>query len=100
MCVCNTYHTDVKGVEQVKGQRSDQIHKEPGGGVVDADGAGIVHHLTGRAHVSRSEVQHDICRTSRKRITHQCYQENMHVRCRVSELSWCVKKRNKKITGF
>lgn len=94
MCMCDTYHTDVEGVEQVKGQSSDQIHKEPGGGVVNADGAGVVHHLTGGAHVGGSEVQHDICHTSHKCITHQCYKEDK--RCSVSELSLaCVQREDK-----
>lgn len=41
-----THHTDVEGVQEIKGQRCNQIHKQPGGGVVDADGAIIVHNLT------------------------------------------------------
>lgn len=70
-CVLNAYHADVEGIEQVKGQSGDQIHKEPGCGVVDADGAGIIHHLTGGADIGGSEVQHDICHTSHNCITHQ-----------------------------
>lgn len=90
VCVCDTYHTDVEGVEQVKGQSSDQIHKEPGGGVVNADGAGIVHHLTGGAHVGGSEVQHDICHAqththTHNCITHQRYKEGMNFRCSASD---------------
>lgn len=58
--VSETHHTDVEGVEQVKGQCGDQIHKQPGCDVVNADRAGVVHDLTGRAHVGGSEVQHDV----------------------------------------
>lgn len=68
VCVCEgereTYHTDIECIEQVKGQGSDQIHKQPGCDVVDADGAGVVHHLPRRAHVGGSEVQHDIWNTT------------------------------------
>lgn len=62
MCVwgCETHHTDIEGVQQVKGQGSDQIYKQPGCDVVNADGAGVVHNLTRRAHEGCSEVQHDI----------------------------------------
>lgn len=73
----NTYHTNVEGIKQVKGKSSDQIHKEPGCGIVNADGAGIVHHLTRGAHVGGSEVQHDICHTSHNCITHQRYKEDI-----------------------
>lgn len=59
--VCVTYHTDIEGIEQVKGQSGDQIHKQPGRDIVDANGAGVVHNLTGGAHVGGPEVQHDIC---------------------------------------
>lgn len=58
--LCDTHHADVEGVEQVEGQGGDQVYKEPGGDVVDADGAGVVNHLTGGAHVGGSKVQHDI----------------------------------------
>lgn len=68
VCVCEgergTYHTDIECIEQVKGQGSDQIHKQPGCDVVDADGAGVVHHLPRRAHVGGSEVQNDIWNTT------------------------------------
>ena len=47
VCVCEAHHTDVEGVEQVERQGSDQVHKQPGGDVVNADGAGIVHDLAG-----------------------------------------------------
>lgn len=57
---CYTHHTDVEGVEQVEGQGSNQVYKEPGGDVVDADGAGVVNHLPRGAHVGGSKVQHDI----------------------------------------
>ena len=88
MCVCvfDTYHADVEGVEQVKGQGSDQIHKEPGRGVVNADGAGIVHHLTGGADVGGSEVEHDICHTSHNCVTHPCDKEEMDVRWRAGDI--------------
>lgn len=69
-CIWNTYHTDVEGVEEVEGQSSDQVHKEPGCGVVDADGAGVVHHLAGGAHIGGSEVQHDICQALHRPIRH------------------------------
>lgn len=50
------YDGNVKGVKEVEGQRGHQIHKEPGGGVMDADGAGVVNHLSGLAHVGGAEV--------------------------------------------
>lgn len=59
-CTCDTYHADVEGVEQIEGQGGDQVHEEPRGDVVDADGAGVVNHLAGGAHVGGSKVQHDI----------------------------------------
>lgn len=55
------HHGDVEDVEQVEGQGGDQVDEEPGGHVVDADGAGLVHHLARVAHVRRSEIQGDIC---------------------------------------
>lgn len=58
-----THHTDIESVEQVKGQGGDQIHKQPGGDVVNADAAGVVHHLTRCAHEGGAEVQHDIWHT-------------------------------------
>lgn len=69
VCVC-THHADIEGVEQVKGQGGDQIHKQPGCDVVNADGAGVVHDLAGRAHVGGPEVQHDIWHTAYN-LTHQ-----------------------------
>lgn len=41
-----SYHCDVESIEEVKGQRCDQIHKEPSGAVMEVDGAGVVHYLT------------------------------------------------------
>lgn len=55
-----SYHRDVEDVEKVKGQSRDQIHKEPGGAVMEADGARVVHHLTRLAHVGGAEVQDDV----------------------------------------
>ena len=60
-----THHTDVEGVEKVKGQGSDEVNKEPGGDVVDADGAGVVHHLARRADKGGPEVQQDVCKSDR-----------------------------------
>lgn len=57
-----THHADVEGVQKVKGQRGDQIHEQPGGDVVNADGASVVHHLTRRAHKRGPKVQQDVCR--------------------------------------
>ena len=56
-----THHCDVEGIQQVKGQSCNQVDKEPGGAVMDADGAGIIHHLTRLAHIGGAEVQDDIC---------------------------------------
>lgn len=68
--MCETYHADVEGVEQVEGQGGDQIHEQPGRDIVDADGAGVEHHLTRRAHVGGSEIQHDIWHRTYK-VTHR-----------------------------
>lgn len=57
-----THHADVESIEQVKGQGGNEIDKEPGGDVVNADGAGVVHDLTRRAHKSSSKVQQNVCR--------------------------------------
>lgn len=67
--VRRTHHCDVEGVQQVKGQGSDQVHKKPGGGVVNANGASVVHHLTRLAHVGGAEVQDNICRTFTSGLT-------------------------------
>lgn len=56
-----TYHTDIEGIEQVKGQSGDQVHKQPGRDIVDANGAGVIHNLARGAHVGGPEIQHDIC---------------------------------------
>lgn len=56
-----THHRDVESVEQVKGQSSDEVQDEPGGRIMKADGARIIHHLTSRPHVSSAEIQDDIC---------------------------------------
>ena len=34
----STDHCDVEGIQQVKGQRSHQVHKEPGPDIMNADG--------------------------------------------------------------
>ncbi len=74
MCVCvckrETHHADIEGIEQIKGQGGNQIHKQPGCDVVNADGARVVHNLTGRAHVGGSEVQHNIWNTTTHILTH------------------------------
>lgn len=57
-----THHWDVEGVEQVKGQGSDEVQDEPCGRIMKTDGACIVHHLPGWPHVSSAEIQDDICR--------------------------------------
>lgn len=57
-----THHADVESIQQVKGQGSNEIDKEPGGDVVNTDGAGVVHYLTRRAHKSSSKVQQNVCR--------------------------------------
>lgn len=51
-----THHCDVEGIQQVKGQRSHQVHKEPGGGVMNANGARLIHHLPRLAHVGGAKV--------------------------------------------
>ena len=56
----HTYHCDVEGIQQVKGQSCNQVNEEPGGAVMEADGAGIVHHLTRLAHIGGAEIQDDI----------------------------------------
>ena len=61
-----THHGDVEGIEKVKGQGGHQVNKEPGGGIVEADGAGLVHHLTRLAHVGGAEVQDDVCQGARR----------------------------------
>jgi len=58
--VTPSHHCDVEGIEEIKGQRCDQIHKEPSGAVVEVDGAGVVHHLTRLTHVCGTEIQDDI----------------------------------------
>lgn len=57
-----THHADVESIQQVKGQCGNEIDKEPGGDVVDADGAGVVHYLTRSAHKCSSKVQQYVCR--------------------------------------
>lgn len=57
---CRTHHCDVEGVQQVKGQSSHQVHKEPGGGVVDADVTRLVNHLPWLAHEGGAEIQDDV----------------------------------------
>lgn len=57
-----THHTDVESIKQVKGQGGDEVDKEPGGDVVNADGPGVVYYLTRRAHKGSSKVQHNVCR--------------------------------------
>lgn len=76
VCVWETHHTDIEGIEQVKGQGGDQIHKQPGCDVVNADAAGVVHDLTRRAHVGGSEVQHNIWHTIYI-LTYQCCLETL-----------------------
>ena len=61
-----THHGDVEGIEEVKGQGGHQVNKEPAGSVVEADGAGLVHHLTRLAHVGGAEVQDDVCQGVRQ----------------------------------
>lgn len=33
----SAHHSDVEGIEQVEGQGSDEVHKKPGGSIMDAD---------------------------------------------------------------
>lgn len=40
-----THHSDVEDIEQVKGQSSNEVHKEPGGQVVEANGPRSRNHL-------------------------------------------------------
>lgn len=56
-----THHADVESIQQVKGKSGNQVYKEPGGDVVDADGPSIIYHLTRCAHKSGSEVQDYVC---------------------------------------
>lgn len=56
----NPHHCDVEGVEEVKGQRGDQVHKEPGSAVMETDGARVIDHLTGLTHVGGAEIQDDV----------------------------------------
>lgn len=62
-CVCasGTHHGHIEDVEQIKGQSSNQIHEEPGGHIMDADGARVVHNLARLAHICCPKVQDDIC---------------------------------------
>lgn len=55
-----TYHGDVECIEEIKRQGCNEVDEEPGRGVVDADGAGIVHHLAGLTHVGGAEVQNNV----------------------------------------
>lgn len=64
-----THHADIESIQQVKGQGSDEVNKEPGRDVVNADGAGVVHHLTRRAHKGGSKVQHYVCRGAQQQQT-------------------------------
>lgn len=64
---CRTHHRDVEGVQQVKGQGSHQVHKEPGGGVVDADGSWLVNHLPWLAHEGGAEIQDDVCKWTKNK---------------------------------
>lgn len=73
-----THHADVESVQQVEGQGSDEVDEEPCGDVVDADGAGVVHDLTRRAHKSGSKVQQYVCRgrwqqETQVSVTNECY---------------------------
>lgn len=60
VCASSTHHSHIEDVEQIKGQSSNQIHEEPGGHVMDADGARVIHNLARLAHVCCPEVQDDI----------------------------------------
>lgn len=79
MLFSSTHHGDVEGVEKVKGQRRHQVHEEPGGGVVDADGARVVHHLARLTHVGGAEVQDDVCRGEISVCTHTHRHTNAHI---------------------
>lgn len=68
---CHTHHSDVEGVQQVKGQGSHQVHKEPGGGVVDADVARLVNHLPWLAHKGGAEIQDDVYKYKKKKTWNQ-----------------------------
>lgn len=55
-----SYHCDVEDVEKVKGQRRNQIHKEPCRAVMETDGVRVVHHLTRLTHVGGAEIQDNV----------------------------------------
>ena len=55
-----THHADFKGVEEVKGQRGDQVDDEPCSHVVDADQPRVEDHLTRRTHVRGTEAEHNV----------------------------------------
>lgn len=67
ICTEETHHADVESIQQVKGQGGDEVNKEPGGDVMNADGAGVVHNLTRCAHEGGSKVQHNVCRGRQRR---------------------------------
>lgn len=62
----DTHHADVESIEQVKRQGCDEVDKQPGGNVVNADGARVIHHLARRAHKGGPEVQHYVCGGARR----------------------------------
>lgn len=63
-CVCVwggvTHHSDVEDIQQVKGQSSNEVHEEPGGQVVEANGPRSRNHLARLGHVGGAEVQDDV----------------------------------------
>lgn len=59
---CSTHHCDVEGIEQVKGQGSYQVHKEPRFHIVNADGPWLINHLARLANIGGAEVQDNVCK--------------------------------------
>jgi hypothetical protein len=55
-----TYHSDVEDIQQIKGQSSNEVYKEPGGQIVEANGPRSRNHLARLGHVGGAEVQDDV----------------------------------------
>lgn len=55
-----THHTDFEGIEQVKGQRSNQINDEPSGQVVDANLSSVKDHLAWLTDIRGAEIKNNV----------------------------------------
>lgn len=56
----STHHADFEGIEQVKGQCSNQVNNEPRGQVVDANLSSVKDHLARFTDISGAEIENDV----------------------------------------